>query len=468
MFSMINLNALILAGAGVFPAAMMAESPREIRPTVALLSNEDCWRALPSAESGAGQPLPSWARALAAPLPKTTAALLRLDYVQRSRSPLDPKLRAAMRWVAAHANGSAYAEAYALFDAKRAGLDDAAIDALRRGDSSKLRAGEKAALEFARKMTVASSTVTDDEFAALVKAYGEKDVVAMVLLMAYSNFQDRLLVCLGSPVEPGGPLPPLEIAFAPGAVQNQMLSFPKSQTSLAKPTGKDLVEDDAEWAGVTYDELQEKLERQRNKTTRVRVPAWDDVVRGLPKDFTPSRRPVRIVWTLVCLGYQPELASAWETLMRTAGAESRGKLDRVLSQGLFWVVTKAVDCPYCMGHCEMNWEVAGLTKAEIAERSRLLSGDDWSSFPPEEQRIFAFARKLTRSPGQVSYDDVDVLKRDHGLERAVNILVYASRCNYMVRVSNGFQLSLERDNVFFDYYSPDPVPASPPANASGR
>ena len=85
--------------------------------------------------------------------------------------------------------------------------------------------------------------------------------------------------------------------------------------------------------------------------------------------------------------------------MRTAGAEAAPKYDRIFGGSLFWVTTKAIKCPYCMGHCEMNWEVAGLTKGEIAERSRLLAGDDWSSFPPAEQHAFAFARKLTRRPG---------------------------------------------------------------------
>ena len=73
-----------------------------------------------------------------------------------------------MRWVAAHANHCAYTEAYALADARRAGSTTprsrhcaAAI--------SKKSSAEKAALEFARKMTVDSSSVTDDEFAALVK-----------------------------------------------------------------------------------------------------------------------------------------------------------------------------------------------------------------------------------------------------------------------------------------------------------
>ncbi len=447
---------------GLSPALAIAEPSQQRQPTLELLSVEDAWRALPPVESGSGQTLPNWARALAGPLPRTTASLLHLDLVQRTRNPIDPKLRAEMRWVAAHANHCAYSEAYALADARRAGLDDEAIAALTRGDTSKLSPGHKAALDFARKMTLESSKVSDAEFAKLVHHFGEKNVVAMVLLLAYSNFQDRLLTCLGTPLESGGPLAPLEITFAPSATQSQMLSFPKSKLTLDGSSGKDLIVDDPIWTEISYDSLQQKLEVQRGKTTRVRVPSWEEVVRGLPKGFTPSRKPVRIVWTLVCLGHQPELASAWETLMRTAGAESRGKLDRVLSQGLFWVITKTVDCPYCMGHCEMNWEVAGLTKAEIAERSKTLSGDNWSAFPPEEQRAFAFARKLTRNPGSITNEDVQGIIRDFGKEVGANILMYTSRCNYMVRVSNGFQLSLERDNVFFDYYDvPKPARAEP-------
>lgn len=455
---------------GSLPSTVKAgESLRDSGGRFAVLTDEAAWGRLPKAETGSGQPLPNWARALAAHMPRTTAALLRLDFVQRTRSPLDPKLRAAMRWVAAHANHCAYAEAYALADARRAGLGEDLIAALGQGDLSGWSSAERSALAFARKMTVASSTVTDAEFTELVRAYGEKNVVAMVLLMAYANFQDRLLICLGVPVESDGPGPPLEVVFAPGGLQTQTVPFPKSDTSLAKSTGNDVVKDDSDWATITYDDLQRKLELQRNKTTRVRVPTWDEVVRVLPAEFTARRRPVRIVWTLVCLGHQPELAAAWETLMRTAAVESRGKVDRVFSQGLFWVVTKTVDCPYCMGHCEMNWEVAGLKKGEIAERSRLLAGDDWSSFPPREQRAFAFARKLTREPGTVSGDDIRTLVRDFGLESAVNVVTYASRCNYMVRVSNGFQLSLERDNVFLDYYSDAPPQQDKPAaRASGR
>ena len=105
----------------------MASPPGKDKALVAPLTDQDAWARLPQAVEGSGRSLPSWARMLSRSLPKTTAALLELDFAQRTKSPLDPKLRAAMRWVAAQANNCEYGKAYAAFDAGRAGLTDAAI-----------------------------------------------------------------------------------------------------------------------------------------------------------------------------------------------------------------------------------------------------------------------------------------------------------------------------------------------------
>jgi alkylhydroperoxidase family enzyme len=465
MSGTMSLALLIPIVVALLPAILMAAAPDEAGSRFALLSDEECWRKLPPTEKGGGQPLPSWARALADPMPRTTSALLRLDAVHRTQGRLDPKLRAQMRWVAAHANHSAYAEAYAALDATHAGLNDDELGALRRGDYSRKSRAERHALEFAHKMTVDSAGVTDDEFAALVREFGERKAAAMVLLMAYSNFQDRLLLCLGSPLEAGGPRPPVDVVFAPEAVENKMpRPLPSPVSPLPKPTGKDLVEDDPDWALLTFDELQRRLDDQKRKPTRLPIPKWENVERGLPTGFM---RPSRIVWNQVSFGYAPVLTAAWETLMRTNAGEMRSKIDRIFGISVFWVVTRTIDCPYCMGHCEMNWEVAGLSKALIAERSQLLAGNDWSSFPAAEQRAFAFARKLTRYPGRISSEDIDTLTHDFGTEGALFLLMYACRCNYMTRISNGFQLSLERDNVFFEYYSDDEK-AEPIQKGSGR
>lgn len=461
------MTCLLIGAAVILPACAMAALPDAAGRLVPLLSDEEAWRHLPAPTLGKGRPLPSWARMLAGATPRSAAAFLELDNAQRTRGPLDPRLRAAMRWVAAHANHCAYAEAYAAADAARAGLDSAKLAALGREGHPGWSDADRAALAFARKMTVDSDSVTDAEFAALVRDFGPNRAAAMVLLLAYANFQDRVLLCLGAPIEPGGPTAPPDVAFDPASFTSHTTPPPAGQeTALPPPSGRDLVEDDPRWVATTYDKLQDRLEAQRRKPTRLPIPDWPAVARNLPPGLID--RPSPITWYRIALGYAPELAVPFEIYMRTSGAEGSPLWDRVFGNGLFWVVTKAVDCPYCMGHCEMNWEVNGLTPAEIAERSRLLAGDDWSSFPAAEQHAYAFARKLTRAPWTIADEELATLKQDFGPDRALWVALNASRYHYMTRISNGFQLTLERENVFYDYYNtqPRPKPAAAPTTTA--
>ena len=147
------------------PTGDLGDGPQSSRARVPLLSDEEAWKRLPAVESGGGQPLPSWARALAGSLPRTTAAMLNLDRIHRTRSPLGPMLRGKMRWVAARANHCEYSMAQAEADLKRAGLDEAGLRSLK-GDHETLPEPERAALEFAHRMTVDAAEVTDDEVAA--------------------------------------------------------------------------------------------------------------------------------------------------------------------------------------------------------------------------------------------------------------------------------------------------------------
>src|SRR5262245_12738574 len=101
-----------------------------------------------------------------------------------------------------------------------------------------------------------------------------------------------------------------------------------------------------------------------------------------------------------------------------------------------------------MGHCEMLLAVAGLDPKALEERTRQLASSDWSSLPPCDREAFFFARKQSKAPWSIPRGDFQRLIDHFGQERALDVLWWASRCHYMTRVADAFQISLERENVF--------------------
>jgi len=246
-----------------------------------------------------------------------------------------------MRWIAAHTNHCAYAMAYAEADLKLSGLDEAGFRSLK-GDHGELTKPERAALDFVYKMSQDASEVTDAEVARLIDWYGERKVVAMVLLLAYANFQDRLLLALGVPIEPGGPMPPPEVRFDPKA---EPPTVPARQPPKGRPVPNEPERvDDPFWLSMQFGDLQERLTEQRSRSSRIRIPTWDEVLRVLPPDPPRPEKPVRIQWNLVTQGYQPELALAWSACTRAFGQEA--KQNRVFEESLFWIVTRTIHCFY--------------------------------------------------------------------------------------------------------------------------
>ena len=105
--------------------------------------------------------------------------------------------------------------------------------------------------------------------------------------------------------------------------------------------------------------------------------------------------------------------------------------------------------------------VAGLDQLQIAELSSRLAAGDWSSFTPAEQAAFAFARKQSVSPADLTRKDLQQLVEHFGPERALDAVWWSSRCHYMTRVADAFQLPLERENVFQRPAEPPPSSEEP-------
>src|SRR5262249_48816988 len=131
---------------------------------------------------------------------------------------------------------------------------------------------ERDALGFARKMTLAAATVTDAEVKRLRECYGDVAVVAMVQLLAYANFQDRLLLSLDLPVEAGGPLPPVQVRFAKGTPVPVVPPRVRPAAATSEDNWKGPA--DADWTKLDFDYLQKQMEDQRGREPRIPVPSW--------------------------------------------------------------------------------------------------------------------------------------------------------------------------------------------------
>jgi hypothetical protein len=315
----LTVAALAISSVPAFGQPNSAASPR-----FPIVGNDDAWQQLTPARPA----LPAWARTLIVSLPRTTGGMLELDSLHRAKNPLGPVLAGKLRWAAADTIGCAYSRQSAEADLKRASISDSDLKHWKAG--RRLPPADRLAREFARKLTEAAYTVTDDEFARLVEHFGANRVVAMVHTLALANFQNRIFLALGVDAEPGGPLPPFDV---PLDAQKRMQISPPERPPL--PEIKDALAaiSPPAWRAIAFDELQTTLESQKNRKGRLQAPP-------LP----PGAPPTKIVWTQVSAGHQMAMTKAWFDCMQTYYSES--KIDRVFANSVFWVVTRSNECFY--------------------------------------------------------------------------------------------------------------------------
>jgi alkylhydroperoxidase family enzyme len=325
------VNQMLLIAALAGGPAAAADPPDGAR--FPKLSNDDAWRRLPRQNPK----LPNWARVLAGSLPRTTAAMLELDAVHRAKNPLGPVVSGKLRWWAADALGCDYAKEYAEADLRRAGLADDELTAL--GDPRELSRGDRLLREFARKMSLAAHTVTDAEVAELIRRFGPGRVVGFVHTLAHANFQCRIFLALGVEVEPGGPLPPSDVAFDPAGKAEPPPRRAWKEITASAAGGSD---ERPDWLEGGSDAVRAAMEAQKRKVSRVPMPP-EEALERLPAEAREQAK--KIIWTRVSMGYQPALTKAWFDCMRTFQREARFD-DRVFSGTVFWVVTRTNDCFY--------------------------------------------------------------------------------------------------------------------------
>jgi alkylhydroperoxidase family enzyme len=75
--------------------------------------------------------------------------------------------------------------------ARRLGATEAELAALENGDLSAFGARERAALEFAEKLTLDSNNVADEVFAALHEHFNEGEIIEIAAVAGLFNYFNR-------------------------------------------------------------------------------------------------------------------------------------------------------------------------------------------------------------------------------------------------------------------------------------
>ena len=297
-------------------------------------SDDDAWAKLPPKAKNPA--LPVWARMLAEPLPKTTSRMLELDYLHRAENPLGPVLAAKIRWVVADAIGCKYAIASANADLVRTGIVLA-------GGQFKLAAelpkDEAAALAFARKLTRAGHTITDDEFAELLQHYGPEKTTAIVHTVAYANFHNRIVLGIGVPAD-SPPTPPVPVKFESDALAGTPAPARPSWDNLKTAKGEGPAVR-IEWTAGNFNDLGQTLDEQKARKLRIPLPDPSRFETLAPREKDQAGN---ILWNAVSSGYQPLMTRAWFACLSAFYEES--KVDRVFTNSMFWVITRTNDCFY--------------------------------------------------------------------------------------------------------------------------
>jgi alkylhydroperoxidase family enzyme len=154
----------------------------------------------------------------------------------------------------------------------------------------------------------------------------------------------------------------------------------------------------------TRESMKEALEASKRATPRLPLPPLTEEEKELarqPVDFSKGR------WGLV---NNMRMRRHYLPAGVVMGGFNREPdpamtLDNTFKTRLFWIVSRANNCTYCMGHQEVKLAADGMTEDQIAALDF-----DWVEFDPKERAAFGFARTLTFEPHRLGDGDVAALR----------------------------------------------------------
>jgi alkylhydroperoxidase family enzyme len=164
---------------------------------------------------------------------------------------------------------------------------------------------------------------------------------------------------------------------------------------------------------ATRQEMLRMLDSLKSRQARLPYKAPADAVEG----GVVNNRALREL-------YLPDLFKSTDPPAGQSSATADPVVDYRFATQMFWIVSRANDCAYCLGHQEGK-----LKKVGVDEEGLLALDTDWMAFAEPQREAFALTRKLTLTPQLIGDGDIDALKRHFTDDQVLTILYLIGRYN---------------------------------------
>lgn len=370
---------------------------------------------------------------------------------------LDYAFKVQLFWIVSRTNNCQYCLGHQESKLLGAGMTEDEIAALD-GDWSQHTPAQRAAYQFARKITYEPYRLADEDISRLRAFYTDKQILEMILSVAGNNSINRWKEGAGIPQSTGGgnfgtrrPAEAGQPRTAPterpaGRVESHSYLTATSAKFQSQTTRVAPVSGNAE-PGQTSSPtvaLRPPLESpaevatalQRTRTRTARLPLVEEsaarqlVPDGLPSGPLPNW--VRLVATFP--------TSAPARIRSMMAAEENNDLSPRLRAQLSWIIARQDRAWYATGLAERQLRGLGWSPEQIAS----LDGD-WSAQTPAEKSLFTVARKLATTPVVLTDADVAEAVRLAGPRQVVQVISYTTSRASFNRITEAAGLPLESE-----------------------
>jgi alkylhydroperoxidase family enzyme len=343
----------------------------------------------------------------------------------RGRFPSDPSMtldntfKVKLFWIVSRGNNCHYCLGHQELKLRSAGVEEDAIAALD-SDWSVFPDGERAALDFTRKLTLTPHLMGAADLDRLRPYFNDVQLVELVHTVASYNSTNRWTDSLGIP-------------------QDQQ--FGDEPTLLETPTSAKFGEcttqivpvvEQARPALESREQVLAALAACREREPRVALASEEKVREAWPKDWPAEAAPQ---WFRALASFP---TTAQRQLRHFKALAEEGRISPVLKAQIAWIAAREDRAWYAAGQARQRLAKLGIQDDQIFA----LDGDG-KTFSPAEYEAFAFTRKLTARPRAIADDDIARLRKLYSDNEVAEIVYVVCAANAFDRFTETLGLTLE-------------------------